>query len=111
MELLFEPETDYCVVKISGRLDAGNIDHLKKKFSKQLVSHKWFVFNLTELDFMDSSGLGAIISCLRKAVEKKGDIKLVGLTPKVKMVFEITRADQIFGVYNELDAALASMDT
>ena len=109
MDLLINVQDNYCEVSMCGRLDAGNAENLKNEFSEHLRSISYFIFDIRELEFIDSSGLGAIISCLKKAVEKKGDIKLVGLSPKVKMVFEVTRAYKIFDIFDDADAARASI--
>lgn len=109
MKLLFTQHEKYCEASLSGQLDAGNVADLNKEFAENLHSTALFIFDLRKLDFIDSSGLGGIISCLKKAVEKEGDIKFVGLTAKVKMVFEVTKAYKIFDIFESVDAARASI--
>lgn len=96
------------IVTINGRLDASNVALLKKEFKNFLTETTDFVFDLSGLEFLDSSGLGAIISCLKNTIKKGGDIKLAHLTAKVKMVFEVTRAEKIFAVFPDQESALAS---
>jgi anti-sigma B factor antagonist len=57
---------------------------------------------------MDSSGLGVLVSCLRKAVVKGGDIRLAALAPKVRMLLELTRVDKVFQTFVKVEDALTS---
>jgi len=66
------------------------------------------VFDCTLLDFIDSSGLGAIVGCLRQAIEKKGDLRLAGLNEKVGMVFELTQAKRLFSIFANRGEAASS---
>lgn len=55
-----------------------------------------FNFNFTECTFIDSTGLGVLVSIYKKCVEKNGKIKLLSLNPEVKKLFKLTRLDRIF---------------
>ena len=57
------------------------------------------VFDLRELRFVDSSGLGAILSCLRQLNGKGGELKLCGMTKPVRALFELVRMHKIFDIY------------
>ena len=96
------------ILSISGRLDAANAGELKKKYSTLDSEGAKFVFDLSKVDFLDSTGLGSIVSCLKSAVENDGNIKIAGLQPKTRMVFEITRAYKIFDIFDDLESAVAS---
>jgi anti-sigma B factor antagonist len=99
------------VVLLKKRVDANNSSELQKAFAQWLQQTSNFVFDCTELDFIDSSGLGAIVSCLRKALEHHGDVKLAALGPKVAMVFELTKAKQLFSVFSNSSEAIQSFGT
>ena len=96
------------VVAISGRLDASNAGELKTGFNQCLKEGTKFVFNLEKLEAIDSTGLGAIVACLKYASEAGGDIKIAQLPPKPRMVFEITRAYRIFDIFDDVNAAIES---
>ncbi len=108
MEFEFSQQGDVGVVAIVGRLDASNAGALKTSFNGRLKDVLKFVFNLEGLDAIDSTGLGAIVACLKYASEAGGDIKIALLPPKPRMVFEITRAHRIFDIYDDLAAAIES---
>jgi anti-sigma B factor antagonist len=96
------------VNRLEGRLDAGNSKLLQTDFANRLQTTNTFVFDCTALEFIDSSGLGAMVSCLRKALDHRGDLRLAGLTPKVSLVFELTKAKQLFQIYPDIVEALQS---
>ncbi len=64
------------------------------------------ILDLHKVDFVDSSGLGAIVAAM-KQLEADQKLDLAGLTPGVDKVFRLTRMDSIFAIYRDLDAALA----
>jgi anti-sigma B factor antagonist len=66
------------------------------------------VLNLEGLESLDSAGLSEIVSCLKVASEVGGDIKIVRLQQEPRMLFETTRADRIFDMYDEVDSAVDS---
>lgn len=96
------------IVKPEGRLDARNSKALQKILPEWLDQTAFLVFDCSNLDFIDSSGLGAIVGCLRKAIEKEGDLRLAGLNEKVSMIFELTQATRLFSIFANTDQAIAS---
>ena len=71
-----------------------------------LEAHAQIVFDLSRLAFVDSSGLGAFLSCLRHVHAKGGDLKLCSLLPPVRTLFELVRMHKIFDIFNNRDEAL-----
>ena len=57
-----------------------------------------FIFNFSQCDFIDSTGLGALVSIYKKCVEKGGSIKLKTLKPDVEKLFKLTRLDKVFEI-------------
>lgn len=60
---------------------------------------KNFIFNFSECNFIDSTGLGALVSIYKKCVERGGSIKLKSLKPEVEKLFKLTRLDRVFEIY------------
>jgi anti-sigma B factor antagonist len=79
-------------------LDAGNVGEFKRDIAPLLEAHSSLVLDLSRLRFVDSSGLGAFISCLRKLNAKGGDLKLCGMTKQVRAVFELVRMHRVFDI-------------
>lgn len=93
----------------SENLDAGNSKEFKELIQPLLDSAPVAIVDLGSLKFVDSSGLGALLSCLRTMNNKNGQLKLIGLTKPVRALFELVRMHRIFSIYNTLDEALASI--
>ena len=104
MEIEFEIQSGVGVLQIRGRLNAGNASQLKTRFAEHMDKTTRFVLNLEELEAIDSTGLGAIVSCLKNVSEAGGDLKITSLQSKPRMVFEITRAYRIFDIYDSVDS-------
>jgi anti-sigma B factor antagonist len=79
-------------------LDAGNVAEFKRDIAPLLEAHANLALDLSRLRFVDSSGLGAFISCLRKLNAKGGDLKLCGMTKQVRAVFELVRMHRVFDI-------------
>ncbi len=63
------------------------------------------VIDLTDVEFIDSSGLGALVAVL-KHVSGKGRLVLTGLRTKTEQIFKLTRMDTVFEIYPSIDEAL-----
>ena len=60
---------------------------------------KNFTFNFSQCDFIDSTGLGALVSIYKKCDEKGGSVKLKSLKPDVEKLFKLTRLDKVFEIH------------
>jgi len=87
-------------------LDASNVDEFKSSMTPVLEANTKLVFDLHRLRFTDSSGLGAFLSCLRHVNARGGDVKLCGLSPQVRAVFELVRLHRIFDIYSTPEEAV-----
>jgi anti-sigma B factor antagonist len=87
-------------------LDASNVAEFKRDIASVLDADAKLVLDLSRLRFVDSSGLGALVSCLRKVNAKGGDLKLCGLSKRVRAVFELVRLQRIFAIYGTREEAV-----
>ena len=109
MEIVAEKIGDVAVVVLTvDELDAGNAPEFKRDVAPLLEQSARIVFDLAKLRFVDSSGLGAFLSCLRKVNAKGGDVKLCRMSKQVRTVFELVRMHRIFDIYESKEAALAA---
>jgi anti-sigma B factor antagonist len=109
MELTTEKIGDVTVVVLPGeQLDAGNAKEFKRAMAPVLEPCQKVVFDLRELRFVDSSGLGAILSCLRQLNAKGGDLKLCAMTKPVRALFELVRMHRIFDICSTKEDAIRS---
>lgn len=91
------------------RLDAHNSGDLKNEMLSLFEDGKnQLVIDLKEVRFIDSSGLGALVSGYKNASARNGNLKLCALQPQVKSMFELTRLHRVFEIYPGSEEALAS---
>ncbi len=107
MDIVIEHSGNVVVLILPGEyLDANNVKAMKEHLLGLLQTHTQAVFDLTHLRFIDSSGLGAILSCLRQVNDAGGDLKLCGLSQPVRSLFELVRMHRIIEIYNTKEEAL-----
>ena len=70
----------------------------------------WVVIDLAKVDFIDSSGLGALISALKVLRSNGGDLVLSSMSEQVRSVFEITRLLRVFEVHEDPNSALSKVE-
>ncbi len=94
------------VLRLSGELDLSTVPELRRAIRGLIEETQVnFVINLTNLDFIDSSGLGVLVGGLARVREKQGEIKLVCANRRILRVFEMTRLTQLFEIYDAEEAA------
>jgi len=103
---------DVTVIDIPQRLTSDTSDTLKKLL-KELVEEEKFkiVMNLEHTDYMDSSGLGAIVSKIASTRSHKGDIRLAKPKKYVINLLELTHIDQIVKIFDDINQAVESFGT
>ncbi len=98
------------VVRIKNeRLDAGTAPDFKKYLSGCVdQGYCKIVLNLDGVDFIDSSGLGAIVTVLKK-VSGKGDLCICSPTEPVENMFKLTRMERVFKIFDSEQSAVESL--
>ena len=92
----------------------GDIDlHRSSEFQQALLDlagkrPEQIVLDLTGVGYMDSSGVASLVKLLARVRRDHIALKLAGLTPRVRSVFEITRLDTVFEIYPTTQEALQS---
>jgi anti-sigma B factor antagonist len=64
------------------------------------------VVNLEDVNFLDSTGLSILVQGMKWSRKRSGDIRLCGLRPPIRMVFELTRLDRVFEIYGSEEEAV-----
>ncbi len=106
MNINVEQQGDISILHCGGSLDAESVTGFKK-VAYDLVEKGAvkIVVDCEEINFVDSMGLGALISLLRRARSRKGDVKVSALSEDVRTVFEITRLHRLFDICADASAA------
>lgn len=91
------------------RLDSRMAVGFKDKVSDLIENgNRLIVLNLSAVDFIDSSGIGCLVTCL-KLLGSKGKIVIWGLKPAVESMFKLTRMDRVFTLCATEDEALQAI--
>jgi len=91
------------------RIDAMWASAFKEEIATRIEKgHHRLVLDLSDVDFVDSSGLGALVACLKR-VGPLGTIAIVGTKGVVSKLFELTKMDRVFPLYDTVDAAIEHM--
>lgn len=98
----------WTVFRISGDLDVAGALELRQAVVAAVADGALeLVFDLSELDFIDSFGLGAVVAALKRVRQRGGDIGLVCPVRRVRRVFEICELDRIMALSDTLDGFMA----
>lgn len=99
------------VVAVSGEVDVYSASALKEKVTELLdAGQKSLVVDLTDVSFLDSTGLGALVEARAATNEAGGALPLVCSQERILKLFTITGLDSVFVIRPSLEAALASLD-
>jgi anti-sigma B factor antagonist len=97
------------VLSPSGKITIDNTGELKEKVTGALAAgHRQIVIDLGGVTYIDSSGLGELVSCHTSALREKGAIKLANLGKRSKDLLVMTKLITVFPVYDTEAEAIAS---
>jgi anti-sigma B factor antagonist len=103
---------DVTLVDISGRITLGEETGALRKVVRDLISQgkKRIVLNLAEVSYIDSSGVGELVSSYTAVRNEGGELKLLNLTKKVHDLLQVTKLYTIFDVKDNEFMAVKSFD-
>ncbi len=94
------------IMQPSGRLDVTTAADFRRQvndIASLATPPKYLLVDLEEITFMDSSGLGALVSALKSIRSSNGDMVICGANDQVQMLFELTSMTKIFKIYPTID--------
>lgn len=97
---------DIYVVKLNGALNARSSEEAKQTFKD--LSNKGgqqIIVDLTDVPFIDSSGLAALVSGLKTFGGEAKNLRLAAPQSQAKLLFELTMFDRVFHIYQSVDEA------
>ncbi len=100
------------VVDLSGRITLGDGSALLRKTVRGLLDDQrmQILLNLADVDYIDSSGIGELVSGFTAVKNRNGNLKLLHLTKKVRDLLQITKLFTVFDVYTDEGTAVRSFD-
>ena len=97
------------VVKVEGQLIVGNRQELKELvFAALDQGERRILIDFSHTGYIDSSGLGALVSISKRVREAGGELRLSGLNEDLRSLFELTKLDTLFAIAETPQQALAS---
>jgi len=101
------------VIDLIGRLTCGDPQILFRETVRRLVDegNGKLVLNLSEVNFVDSSGLGELVSTRHLMAERGGEVNLLGLAKKVKDLLVMTKLVTAFDCFEDEAKAVAALQT
>jgi anti-sigma B factor antagonist len=100
---------DITVLDVEGQLIVGNRQELKQKVLEELENgERKFLIDFDRTGYIDSSGLGVLVSLSKKIREQGGELRLANLNEDLRTLFELTKLDTLFQISSSRDEALAS---
>lgn len=105
MNITVEKAAEKAVITLNGPFDAAATKEAREIFSSLLDEGKReFVIDLEDVDFIDSSGLGALVGFLKKVRIGEGNLKLRGVKRPIQKIFELTHLDRVFEYVDTVSA-------
>jgi anti-sigma B factor antagonist len=98
------------VVAVNGEIDVYAAPALRDGLTELLEDGSSVVVDLTDVGFLDSTGLGALVAARTTASEKGASLPLVCTHQRILKLFTITGLDEVFSIYDSVDHALAGLD-
>jgi anti-sigma B factor antagonist len=109
MSFTITKQDDVSIVAIEGQLIVSNRQELKQKMLEELEGGaRKLLVDFSQTGYIDSSGLGVLVSLSKKIREQGGALRLAGLNEDLRTLFELTKLDTLFQIADTRDQALAS---
>ena len=109
LEIHIEERREYTICRPSGELDAYTVGQFRDALA-ELAAVKRLLIDLSEVPFMDSAGLGALIGGIRRAREHGGEVAVACSRPTLTRLLHTTGFDRIVPVTETLEAAVTALD-
>lgn len=101
---------DVAVIDFSGKITLGEGSAVVRQMVRDLIANgrRKILFDLSDVDYIDSSGIGEMVAAYTAVRSANGELKLIHLTRRVHDIMQITRLFTVFDVQADEDAALRS---
>lgn len=107
MSFTLKKNGDVVVVDVEGQLIVGNRQELKQKILDELEKgDRKFLIDFAQTGYIDSSGLGVLVSLSKKIREHGGELRLADLNDDLQTLFELTKLDTLFQISETRERAL-----
>ncbi len=110
MAFTVEKSGDITIIDVEGQLIVGNRQELKQTVLDQLENgDRKFLIDFDRTGYIDSSGLGVLVSLSKKIREQGGELRLASLNEDLRTLFELTKLDTLFRIADSRDDGLKGL--
>jgi len=103
------PSDRTSVIDIAGEVTAASEGALMDAYGRASGEHtRWVVLNFSELEYMNSSGIGLLVTLLVRANRQKQRLLAFGLTDHYRQIFQLTRLDEAIAIHDSESDAIAA---
>lgn len=107
MEIVKRENNGVSILDINGEIDLYNAPEIKEIINSLIAEQKTnVIINLEKVSYIDSSGIGALISSLSNLKKYQGGLKIINVFASVRKVFELTKLTSFFEIYDSEDEAI-----
>ncbi len=110
MELNTRERDGIVIIEVSGEVDLYNAPTLKEEIQKLVEQEKYkIIMNLDRVSYVDSSGIGALISSYSNLKKFQGSMRISNVAGSVRKVFELTKLTSFFDIDDDEEQSLAAI--
>jgi len=99
------------VLELSGRFDAHTVPEVSDWIKVKMADQPRLVIDLVNVTFVDSAALATLVQGMKQCREQDGDLLLCRLAQPVRIIFELTRLDRAFAIFDSVPEAVASLNS
>ncbi|MCB1051612.1 MAG: STAS domain-containing protein [Acidobacteria bacterium] len=110
MKAVLEERDDVAILKLHGKITIGEGDVMLRKHLDEIVERgfKKIIFDLKDVSYMDSSGVGELVACYTTVTNRDGQLRLTNLKSKIYGLLQLTALITVFQIYDSNEDALQS---
>lgn len=111
MQVNFEINNNILIIKLNGELDHHSSEYVRDKVDDEILEKnpKNILFDMSHMNFMDSSGIGVIIGRYKFIASNGGKVGIVSMKPQIKRIYEICGLKRIIPSFDNLKTAIEKL--
>ncbi len=103
-------DLELAIIRPDGRLDAFQAPTLSGALAEhERANVRHIIVNMADVDFIDSVALSTLVQGLKHALQEGGDLYLCNVQQPVQIIFELTRLDKVFRIFDSEEAAVDAL--
>ncbi len=101
-----EKKDNAVILYPKGEINAYHASDFKAKVIDSISKGEKVIIDFSNVDYIDSAGLGSLVAILKRVKTEKKEMRLASLKPNLKRIFELTKLDMVFDIFDDLESAL-----